>query len=118
MDQIVGHGTREEISQEIHFALLKMHIELFHTTALEQTLPGQPPQTHPTLDPKRGRRRTVFGIPHLRFNKKTGKYEPHPSVYEPGASNIETSKYESQTSVYDQVYEPRRRRARCQFTGG
>ena len=105
MDQIVGHGTREEISQEIHFALLKMHIELFHTTALEQTLPGQPPQTPPTLAPKRGRRRTVFGIPHLRFNKKTGKYEPQTSVYDPGASDIETSKYEPQTSVY----EPRRR---------
>ena len=154
--------TREEISQEDHFSLLKMHIEACHPQVLGQVPAGQlshtpptlapksggarggvadsppahssgspsggspaygsqPPQTPPTLVPKRGRRRTVFGIPHLRFNKKTGKYEPHPSVYEPGASDI-TSKYESQTSLYDQVYEPRRRHAaaaaRCQFTGG
>ena len=106
MDQFgTGHGTREEISQKNNFSLLKMHIEIFHTNALDQTLPGQPPHTPPTLAPKRGRRRTVFGIPHLRFNKKTGKYEPQTSVYDPGASDIETSKYEPQTSVY----EPRRR---------
>ena len=38
MDQIVGHGTRDEISQEIHFSLLKMHIEAVHTNDLEQII--------------------------------------------------------------------------------
>ena len=54
MDQIVGAGTREEISQEIHFTLLKMHMEIFHPNGLEQTHAGQLSYTPPTLAPESG----------------------------------------------------------------
>ena len=55
MDQFgTGHGTREEISQKNHLTLLKMHIEMFHPNALEQTLAGQLSHTPPTLAPESG----------------------------------------------------------------
>ena len=46
--------TREEISQEDHFSLLKMHIEACHPQVLGQVPAGQLSHTPPTLAPKRG----------------------------------------------------------------
>ena len=46
--------TREDISQEDHFFLLKMHIEACHPQVLGQAPAGQLSHTPPTLAPKSG----------------------------------------------------------------
>ena len=44
--------TREDISQEDHFLLLKMHIEARHPQVLGQAPAGQLSHTPPTLAPE------------------------------------------------------------------
>ena len=77
--------TLNDISQENHFALLKMHIEACHPQVLGQAPAGQLSHTPPTLAPESGGARGGSGLAFTTFLWVPLWREP--SLWKPAITN-------------------------------